>query len=178
MGTEKLFTERLILSPPQASDATEVLALAGDREAVQHNPSDLLIDEHEANELLARWIQHWNKHGFGYWCVRLDSRDRLIGYCGIKKMTSQGQPVLNLMYRFLPEAWGNGYATEAGAAVVAWASQQLPGQTVLARVRPDNHSSQNVARKLGLHRDPELDEPGHDGTDLAFSNRLGPANPA
>ena len=177
MGTETLFTKRLILSLPKVSDATEVLAIAGDRRAVEYNPSDLLFDQHEATELLARWIQHWNKHGFGYWCVRLDSRDRLIGYCGIKKMTNHGRPVLNLIYRFSPEAWGNGYATEAGAAIVAWASQQLPGQTVIARVRPDNLTSQKVAHKLGLHRDPELDEQGKDGIDLAFSNRLGPVHP-
>lgn len=172
MTPDRLSTERLALSPPEAGDAAAVFAVAGDPRTVAHNPSDMLMNEQAADELLTRWIQHWDEHGFGYWCVRLHRSDQLIGYSGIKRMTSRGQPVLNLIYRFTPEVWGNGYATEAGTAVVDWASQQLPAETLLARVRPENHPSRNVALKLGLRRDPELDENGEDGPDLAFSNRL------
>ena len=104
--------------------------------------------------------------------MREHDATEVVGCCGLKRMTAAGQPVLNLLYRFRPEVWGRGYATEAASAVVAWGARHRPGETILARVRPDNLASQRVALRAGLRRDPALDEPGEDGDDLAFSNRV------
>jgi RimJ/RimL family protein N-acetyltransferase len=140
---------------------------------VAHNPSDLLAHVAEAQELVSRWGQRWRDRGLGYWCVREAGESRVIGYCGVKASTAHGQPVLNLIYRFAPDVWGRGYATEAATAVVAWAGQHQPDATILARVRPANQASQNVALKAGLRRDPEMNELGEDGLNLAFTNRKG-----
>lgn len=164
-----LRTDRLRLDLPQPSDAAAVLAIAGDPRAVEHNPSDLVSDLAEAEELVGRWIQHWERRGFGYWCVREAERAPVVGYCGLKSMLAREQPVLNLIYRFHPDVWGQGYATEAARAAVSSARTDQPGATILARVRPDNLASRAVALKAGLSRDPALDEEGEDGPDLAFT---------
>ena len=165
-----LHTDRLRMDPPEPGDSAAVLEIAGDPRAVAHNPSDLIRGQAEAEELVGRWITHWQRHGFGYWCVREADRPRLVGYCGVKKMHVGDRPVLNLIYRFRPEVWGRGYATEAARAAITWADTHQPGATILARVRPDNARSGRVALKAGLHRDPALDDQGEDGLDLAFSN--------
>jgi RimJ/RimL family protein N-acetyltransferase len=72
-------------------------------------------------------------------------------------MLMHGRPVLNLVYRFVPEVWGRGFATEAAAAVVSRALDEMPAETIVARVRSDNRSSQNVALKAGLQRDATMD---------------------
>jgi len=164
-------TERLRLTRPAATDAAGVFAILGDPRTVEHNPSDRLGDHDEAAELVARWMRHWEEHGFGYWCVRESAADRVIGYAGVKWMVVNGRPVLNLVYRFVPEVWGRGFATEAAAAVVSSAVDEMPDQTVVARVRPDNRSSQNVALKAGLQRDVTMDCQGEDGLDWAFTSR-------
>lgn len=169
-GRAALHTDRLRLDPPEPSDVAAVLAIVGDPRTVEHNPSDLVSDLAEAEELVGRWIQHWELRGFGYWCVREAGRARLVGYCGVKRMLARERPVLNLIYRFRPEVWGHGYATEAARAAIAWAQTTQPGTTILARVRPDNVASRTVALKAGLSRDPDLDEDGEDGLDLAFTN--------
>lgn len=169
-GRATLHTDRLRLEPPVSSDAAAVLAIAGDPRTVEHNPSDLVADLTEADALVERWIRHWEVRGFGYWCVRETERASVVGYCGVKRMLAREQPVLNLIYRFRPDVWGRGYATEAARAAIAWAGSNLPGSTILARVRPNNAPSRRVALKAGLHRDPGLDEDGEDGLDLAFSN--------
>ena len=64
-------------------------------------------------------------------------------------MLMHGRPVLNLVYRFVPEVWGRGFATEAAAAVVSRTLDEMPAETIVARVRPDNRASQNVALKAG-----------------------------
>lgn len=165
-------TARLRMDVPEPRDAGAVLAIAGDLRTVRHNPSDLVSDLAEAEELVGRWTLHWQQRAFGYWCVREIGRVRLVGYCGVKSMLVRGQPVMNLLYRFRPEVWGRGYATEAARAAVTWAESRHPGATIVARVRERNQASRKVALKAGLRRDPRLDEDGVDGPDLIFSNRV------
>ncbi len=148
-----------------------MLGILSNRAVVEHNPSDLVVKLSGAEALLGRWLEHWAEHGFGNCCVFDKQTGQLIGNCGIRWTRVQAHPVLNLMYRFDPTTWGQGYATEAAGAVSDWALQNLPGQVVLARVRPDNLASQGVARKIGLRRDPILDDHGDDGLDWAFTSR-------
>lgn len=166
-----LTTERLALTRPRTSDAAGVLAVLGDPRTVVHNPSDRLAGPDEAAALVDRWVRHWEEHGFGYWCVREPGADDVVGYAGVKRMEVHGRPVLNLVYRFVPEAWGRGLATEAAAAVLARVGVRLPTETVVARVRPRNLASRQVALKVGLRRDEALDCEGEDGLDHVYSNR-------
>ena len=62
-------------------------------------------------------------------------------------------------------------STVGSTSVLDWASWNLSGQIVLARVRPRNEASQAVARRIGLRRDPPFDDQGKDGLDWAFTNR-------
>lgn len=171
MGTQEIRTERLRLARPSPTDSAGVFAILGDPLTVEHNPSDRLEGRGEAAELVARWVRHWDEHGFGYWCVREAGKDRIIGYAGAKRVVMHGRPVLNLVYRFVPEVWGRGFATEAAAAVVSRALDEMPSETVVARVRPSNLASQNVALKAGLRRDAAMDCQGEDGLDWAFTSR-------
>ncbi|MEP9364120.1 GNAT family N-acetyltransferase [Nocardioides sp. CN2-186] len=170
MGAQEIRTERLRLTRPVATDAAGVLAILGDPRTVEHNPSDRLEDLAAATALVARWVDHWDEHGFGYWCVRASGADHVIGYSGVKRMTIHGRPVLNLVYRFVPEVWGQGLATEAASAVVSATVDELPAETIVARVRPDNHASRTVALKAGLHRDATMDCQGDDGIDWVFTS--------
>ena len=164
-------TSRLSLRQPTPADAPAVLRILSNRSVVEHNPSDLVMELSEVEVLLGRWLRHWSEHGFGNCCVFEKATGRLIGNCGVRWMDVQTAPVLNLMYRFDPSRWGRGYATEASRAVLDWTLENLPGQVVLARVRPGNLASQAVARKVGLRRDPLFDDEGEDGLDWAFTNR-------
>lgn len=166
---ERLATTRLRLTRPRAGDVDAVLALHHDPRAVAHNPSDALGDAAEAAALFARWDEHWRLYGFGYWMVRRARDDGTpIGVCGIKRMDLAGRTVLNLMYRFAPSAWGQGFAGEAAAAVVAWAGAGQPATPLVARVRPENTASHRVATRIGLIRAPHLDGPGYDGPDQIY----------
>lgn len=165
-----LRTDRLALRPPDPSAASDVFALVGDPRAVEHNPSDLVVNLDQAEQLLRYWISHWDTHAFGYWCVhRIDEPTTLIGVCGVKVASLGSAQVLNLLYRLVPQAWGQGFATEAATVVLSWAQQHEPDRLVIARVRPANVASQRVAIKAGMHRTPWLDEIGEDGPDLVFT---------
>lgn len=164
-----LETARLHLSPPTRADVAAVLAIAGDPRAVEHNPSDLVTSVAQAEELVDRWIRHWERFGFGYSCVRLTGQPDVVGYCGIKVVRFRDGEALNLIYRFAPAVWGTGLATEAATRVVAYAAEHQPERRLIARIRPGNLASQRVATKVGLRHDETLDLEGQDGLDLIFT---------
>jgi [ribosomal protein S5]-alanine N-acetyltransferase len=161
-------TDRLLLRKPIDTDAPFVLALHADPQAIVHNPRDALGDLTEARSRLALWSTQW-KHGLGYWIVEETALGRPIGICGVKAVDLQGQPSWNLLYRFLPGAWGRGYAREAARASLEAASEVDASRPVVARIRPDNAASARVAEAIGLVRRPDLDLDGDDGWDEIWS---------
>jgi RimJ/RimL family protein N-acetyltransferase len=75
------------------------------------------------------------------------STEIIVGYAGVNWFDFEGRRRLEFGYRLIPAARGKGYATEAGQALLARAAETFRGE-ILAMIDPDNHASQNVARKL------------------------------
>jgi RimJ/RimL family protein N-acetyltransferase len=72
----------------------------------------------------------------------------VIGYCGlVNQGNSLDEP--ELAYEFLRATHGYGYATEAGMAVVSWASE-AGYPRLWATVRDWNVASRRVLQKLGF----------------------------
>jgi [ribosomal protein S5]-alanine N-acetyltransferase len=165
---ETLLTARLELRRPREEDVGLILAIHADPRTTRHNPSDMLAERSDAFALYRRWDDHWRRHGFGYWMIEEAGSGRALGFCGVKRMRLHGVPVLNLLYRLHPRAWGRGVASEAAARVVEWAAHTHPTTPLIARVRPDNAASHRVAARVGLQRRPDLDADGEDGPDWIY----------
>lgn len=73
----------------------------------------------------------------------------VIGYTGVDWIEFDGGRWLEWGYRLVPAARGNGYATEAGLALLEVARNDH-ARDVLGIIHPDNRASQNVIRKLGF----------------------------
>ncbi|MFD5792642.1 GNAT family N-acetyltransferase [Streptomyces diastatochromogenes] len=168
---EELLTARLALRRPGEADIDAILAVHSDPETCTHNPADALARFEEAEALYRRWDGQWERHGYGYWVVRRHGSARQLGFCGVKSMELHGERVLNLFYRFATDAWGQGFAGEAAAAVTTWASRHVPDLPLIARIRPANLASQRVAVRAGLSRAQHLDTEGYDGFDWIYVAR-------
>ncbi|EMY34748.1 acetyltransferase [Arthrobacter crystallopoietes BAB-32] len=158
-----LQTARLLLNRPRAEDADTVFRILSDRRTTRHNPSDALNWREEAEGLFQRWEEQWDRHGVGYFAVRLPDRAEPIGFAGVKHVLFDGRPVLNLYCRLDYRFWGRGYGTEAVRAVVAHANELLELPPVIARVRPGNAASARIVRAAGFEPAPELGLEGPDG---------------
>jgi GNAT superfamily N-acetyltransferase len=66
---------------------------------------------------------------------------------------------IGLFWALFPEHWGHGYATEAAAAMIAYAFEQLGLRRIVATTEHDNTRSINVMRRLGmrLERNPNAE---------------------
>lgn len=73
----------------------------------------------------------------------------ILGYSGVNWFEFEGEPRLEWGWRLVPDARGQGYATEAGHALLAVAQETFRGE-ILAMIDPTNTPSAAVARKLGF----------------------------
>jgi ribosomal-protein-alanine N-acetyltransferase len=73
-----------------------------------------------------------------------------MGGIKLEKNVNGHDNFYDLGYRFLPEYWGKGYATEASRAVVVYAFTTLKLPKICAYIEHDNLASKKVAEKVGL----------------------------
>jgi ribosomal-protein-alanine N-acetyltransferase len=59
-----MLTGRLSLRRSQPGDIDAILAVHSGPRACAHNPSDRLTTRAEAENLLQRWNEHWQRFGF------------------------------------------------------------------------------------------------------------------
>lgn len=79
----------------------------------------------------------------------------LVGACMLAVTSAQHRRG-EVGYVLAREHWGKGYATEAAAAVLAFARDELGLERVEATCRPGNVASQRVLAKLGMRQEGVL----------------------
>lgn len=92
-------------------------------------------------------LRDYQVYGYGRFACVWKETGQVIGFSGIKFLEEISETELG--YRFLPEFWGKGLATEAGTAVIQFA-QGLGLTRLVAVIHPDNKGSKQVAIKLGF----------------------------
>ncbi|WP_296131878.1 GNAT family N-acetyltransferase [uncultured Corynebacterium sp.] len=148
-----LHTQRLTLSVPTERDIDAVFAIHSDVRTYQHRPGLAMKSRAEAIELVQAWQQNWNDNGLGYYVVST-REGTTIGFAGLRHSQEAGEEVLNLYYRFAPEAQGRGYAREAATAALDDAHERFSDLPIVAIVDPTNEASIALAIRLGLHHVP------------------------
>ena len=160
-------TARLLLRRPVPQDEADAVALHVDPRTTVHELSPVPMTRAYAARTFHEISQHWRWHGFGVWTAALaEAPEQLIGFTGVSHRVVRGRPALNLYYRFHPDVWGRGLATEAATAAVKLAEQHLPGVPVVAYTSPENHASRRTALAAGLQRHEELDVERGGRTDI------------
>jgi len=113
-------------------------------------------------ELRRRMTSGWPRTG-GIWVVEWRDQPGLLGWCGLFPLEDSG--LIEIGYRYVPAAWGQGVATEAGRAVLDHGFRHLAFDPIVAVAHPDNAASRRVLEKLGLRYEGYAH---HYGEDLPF----------
>ena len=126
------------------------------------------VDDKSIAAFFAVMVEHWQIHGFGPWAVESiqpDLQGRFLGFAGLAylpPMLASAGPGPELGWRLDPAVWGRGLATEAAAAARDDALARLALPEIISVIHPENHRSQRVATKLGMHRHRQIDNPAID----------------
>ena len=107
-------------------------------------------------EYLAANLNHWERHGYGLWVLR-DKAGRFLGRAGIRHLTIEGEPEIELAYSFLNDYWGRGLATEIASALLGMAWTKLSLSNLVAVTLVINVASQRVMQKVGFSFERALD---------------------
>lgn len=150
-----LTTPRLVLRPFEPHDAEAIRLLAGDID-VARNTADIphpytLAD---AESWIASQPSALERRAAVTYAVTLESA--LIGAVGLMLELSHDRAELG--YWIGRPFWGQGFATEAAAAVVDWAFDALRLHRIHARHFRSNPPSGRVLRKLGMRHEGTLRE--------------------
>lgn len=105
----------------------------------------------DAWRLLATIVGHWTLRSCGLWAVEERATGAFLGRAGL--WCPEGWPGLEVGWALRREAWGKGYATEAGRASLEWAFRTLGAGHVISLIHPANARSLRVAAKLGEVRE-------------------------
>jgi RimJ/RimL family protein N-acetyltransferase len=158
-------TERLVLRWFREDDVQALYLLGSIPEIIRYAQSKPLASLEEARALLhAAPFHDYAIHGYGRFACVWKATGAVIGFSGVKYVPEFAETELG--YRFLPEYWGRGLATEAGEASIDFARSSVGLTRLIALVHPDNTASARVVTKLGFSIEKRVRYSGLNGVDV------------
>jgi len=163
---DTLETDRLILRRRRVGEAAIYRRLWTER--------DLRVPAHRrinsegrptVEDIAAQIRAEREEPGPGILAVERKGTADVIGYCGLTVHGNGSPDEPELAYELLRAAHGCGYATEAGRAVVTWASE-AGYRRLRAEVWDWNIASRRVLEKLGFREADRLEPGSVDGHSL------------
>jgi RimJ/RimL family protein N-acetyltransferase len=148
-------TARLVLRAFRSDDLDAFAAMSADPEVMRYIGPGETLDRNAAWRNLAGFNGHWTLRGLGMWAIERKSDGAFIGRTGLH--WPPYWPDLEAGWTLARDAWGQGFAREGAAAVLAFARRQRPGQRLVSYIRPGNERSVRVALALGARREKQID---------------------
>ena len=110
--------------------------------------------ELEKHKAYIKYNYHF--YGYGYWGIFEIKTNKLIGSCGLQNNEIDHNMETELGYLLDPLYQGKGFALECAQYVLKYAKENLALSRIAAVIHPDNRSSINLAKKLGLKKEKEI----------------------
>ena len=151
----QLETERLYLRQWVESDKAPFAELNSSKRVMEFFPNTL--SRSESDELAERIASGIASNGWGFWAVEVRGKHPFIGFVGLNNPTYDLPfgPCTEIGWRLDAPYWGNGYATEAASAAIAFAFQTLDLLEIVSFTALINRRSQAVMRRLNMTRSPK-----------------------
>src|SRR6476620_3586538 len=156
-------SERLHLRRFAATDV-DALAVVFAKREVWEFPFGRAFTRDETAAFLAAQIDQYESCGVACWLASDRAIGRVIGYVGISVPTFHREilPTVEVGWRFDPDVWGRGYATEGARAALDQSFGPLGLDRVCSLPQAENAASVAVAERLGMRRERSVTLPGDD----------------
>ncbi|WP_199554827.1 GNAT family N-acetyltransferase [Sandaracinobacteroides hominis] len=151
-------TERLILRAFREADGEPWAAMNADPAVMQHFPATL--SREEADAAMERVNRSIAEHGVGFWALERKADGRFLGFAGLNRIGHEDLPLFGMWevgWRLARHAWGQGYASEAGATALSYGFDVKGLDRILAYTAVTNTPSEAVMQRLGMVRATEMD---------------------
>lgn len=112
--------------------------------------------EDQTRESFVEVLGQWERLGYGVYVLSDAATGALVGRAGLRRREIDGAMETDLGYMLLPEAWGKGYASEIGAALLKLGFEEIGLESIVAYTAPGNAASRHVMEKLGFRYETEF----------------------
>lgn len=144
-------TERLILRKIGLPDAEDMLRLHSHPQVQQYTGEALITSLEGIHLKIKEKTDEYDQHGFGRWVTLLKDGLQFVGWAGLSYLPEFDE--IDLGYRFLPEFWGAGIATEASRGILSYGFNTLKLKRIIAIAMKENKASISVMEKAGMQFD-------------------------
>jgi RimJ/RimL family protein N-acetyltransferase len=148
-------TDRLVVRDWDDADGDRVFDIYRRWEVSRWLGADprVMTDREAATRLIKRWNERNLDPVHGVWAVEEKTSGTVAGTVLLVPLpepaASPSRGEVEVGWHFHPDAWGRGLATEAAKGAIGHGFRAgLP--EIYAVVRPDNHASLAVCRRLGM----------------------------
>lgn len=149
-------TERLVLREYTEADWPAMHEYSSDPEVVKYTLWGPNTEEETRSFLWLCRLYQETKPRLNYGlAVTLKDSDRLIGGCGLYDLNLEHREG-ELGYCFNRNYWGQGFATEAGRAMLEFGLRHLGLHRIFATCDPNNTASRRVLEKIGMQQEGHL----------------------
>jgi RimJ/RimL family protein N-acetyltransferase len=169
-------TARLRITPLGLADAPFILELVNDPDWLRYIGDRNVRTLADAESYIRNGpLAMYSQHGCGLARVDRRSDGAPVGMCGL--IRREGLDDVDIGFAFLPAARGQGYATEAAAAMLDYGFAEMRLPRIVAITTLDNAASGRVLEKIGLRFSRIVRLPG-DGQELRLYEATRPVTPA
>ena len=145
-----LTTARLRLEPITENHYERMRTLNTDPEVMTYLNAGQPETEEDTRAGVARVTGRWAEWGYSWWAlIRLDDGE-MVGMACLQHLDGDKSKPHEIGWRLARTGWGQGYASEAAAAIVAHAFNVVGAPEVVAVAHPDNAASIKVMTRLGM----------------------------
>jgi RimJ/RimL family protein N-acetyltransferase len=150
-------TERLILRRWRETDREPFAAMNADREVMRYFRAPR--DREASDAFLDRIDSSFDERGYGLWAVERRDDGLFLGFTGLAWQAFEAAftPAVEVGWRYVHAAWGNGYATEAARAALAFGFERVGLTEIISMTARGNLASQRVMTRIGMTRNPADD---------------------
>lgn len=148
-----LRTSRLVLRRLHEADREPLARINADPRVAEFLPGALT--RAQSDEMFDRIEAHFEVHGFCFWAVDVVDGPVCIGLAGlaVPRFEAHFMPAVEIGWRFSPEYWGRGYATEAARAALRFGFEEAGLREIVAFTVPANTRSRRVMERIGMSHD-------------------------
>ena len=148
-ASSELSSRRLLLRQWQTADREAFARLNGDPEVMAHFPA--VLSRTESDTLADRCQAELEERGWGVWVIEQRDSGKFIGITGLNPV--HGMPFgdrVEVLWRLLQPAWGQGFATDAAQTALHYAFTVLDMDEIVAFATVGNRRSIAVMERLGM----------------------------
>lgn len=170
---QNLETQRLYFRPLITEDDTHLFKLDSNHEVHTYLGKNPVTDIQQVRDVIENIQWQYAEFGIGRMAVILKETGEFIGWAGLKRERNLTQYGIyyDLGYRFMPQYWGKGYATEAAKAFVEYGFNIMNLEKINAYADAGNGNSRSVLEKTGLKLIETFDD---NGTESVWYEMLNP----